>query len=636
MPLGLLSLGAALQQNQIRVKIYRPRYRLIKPEDYRKAAADILKSKPGLIGFSTWCITYPASLLVAREIKALAPGIPVVFGGPQASILPVKTLEKFPFVDFVLAGEADRSFPRFVEKFGQPDPDFSTIPGLTFRNAKGTIIRNRLNGAISNMDELPLPAYHLVPRQKSIKLDVGRGCPFKCTYCTTNDFFSKKYRVKSPERIVDEMITVYQKTGIRSFSFAHDMFTLDKKFVFELCEKLIGLQAEKKIEFKWTCSARIDCVSGEMLVQMRKAGCRSIFFGIETGSEKMQKSIRKNLDVSKAAEYADLCRRIGLNMHVSYIIGFPDETPEDVEQTLRSILQLGSKGAFTQASELALLPGTPLFKKHMPGLKFDGRFSSFSQAICGKQEVKLIHDHPDIFSSFYYLPVKTMSRAEIHFLCACISRQSQFRNTLFLLSDFIGRETAGKNLLGLFRSEFAHFAETDQNDTPPASHWIRVLQQLIDRYLARADDPFIYNVFSFEAYSALLKALYSRWQLVHPPAEKIKPAYNALIKPTPVWKMITTSYKLEKILPAENNWEDNKNRVKRGTYRYLLVAGTGLNCKRIKINANEVFLLENLSELSVRKYVKRVKPVLTDKEIFLWIRKMQRLGVVELSNPKIE
>src|SRR5262249_8992500 len=120
-------------------------------------------------------------------------------------------------------------------------------------------------------------------------LELGRGCPFSCTFCSTNDFFRRRFRLKSPAHMIAEMRRVKETYGIDSFELVHDMFTVDRKRVVEFCEALIASQEE----FTWGCSARTDCVDEELIAFMARAGCRGIFFGIETGSRRMQRIIDK-------------------------------------------------------------------------------------------------------------------------------------------------------------------------------------------------------------------------------------------------------------------------------------------------------------------------------------------------------
>lgn len=614
-----------------KVTIYQPKFRLIKADDYKLAANDILKKKPELIGFSTWCITYPASLLVAKEIKNLSPQIPIVFGGPQASILANETLAEFPFVDFILSGEADRTFPQLVSELIKENPDFTSIPGLAYRDKAGKIKQNKFDSPLLNLNDLPLPAYDLLTKPKVLKLDVGRGCPYQCTYCSTNDFFSKKYRLKSANRIIREMMLGYQKTGIKSFGFIHDMFTLNKKMVFDLCLKLIDLQNNNNLFFNWSCSARTDCVTAGMLVQMKKAGCHSVFFGIESGSEKIQKSIKKNLDLEKVYEVADICWDTGLNMYASFIIGFSDETKPDVEKTLLCVLKLALKGVFVQVSELSLLPGTPLFNNLKDRLLFDGNFSNFSKTICGKEELQLIADYPHIFSSFYYLPVKSLKRDKIVFINQMINKISHFRNTLLILSEYLENVIKSVSLLSLAEKEFDQIISDNTSQNPTVSHWIRLIYDYIERNNLDNHKPYLISVFNYEAYQALLKTVYSGWQHFRVISKKVKLTDNFLIKPTPLWKTLTTDYKPERIISFLNENRKGSMQCRKGIYHYLMVAKSEKECKKLKINNKELFLLNNLSELSYTEYSKRVKIVLNGKEILGWVKKLRRLGVIGIS-----
>lgn len=634
MPLGLLSLAANLQTYGYPVDIYKPTILLHEKKDFKLAAEDILKHKPGLIGFSSWCISYPALILLAREIKSLAPEISLVFGGPQASILAKKTLDHFPFIDFVLAGEADFSLPELLAEWTKPSPDFSVIPGLYYRTNKGEIINTSLNTSITNLDELPTPAYDLVPELKWMKLDVGRGCPFNCTYCATNEFFSKKYRVKSADRIISEMNQAYQDKGITSFSFSHDMFTLNRKFIFELCDKLIAIKEKSGIEFKWTCSARIDCVSKEMLYKMKDAGCMDIFFGIETGSQRMQEIIQKKLEVSEACKIADICRQAGMNMHASFIIGFPEESRKDFNDTLRTALILATKGALTQVSELTLLPGTRIYRDHHKRLKFDGQFSNFSRNYCGKEEMDLIKKHPEMFSSFYYLPVQTLSRQGLLHLRLIFNNSRHFRNTLFLLSGIIEKDIENEDLLSLFRRGFNRIKKENKVQDPIALHWIRILDQYTSANSEQMKHPFIKDILVYEGFSALLKDLYSHWQLIQHKTVKINRHDNFIIKPTPIWKVISTNFKLESILPSENHWDTNNKRYRKRRYTYLLVATSENKCKKIRINGRQEDLLNQLSELSFSDYVEQVKHIVNKTEALLWLKKLKRWGVVVFSKDK--
>ena len=630
MPLGLLSLAASLLKNHIKAEIYKPSIRLFSKESFTAAAEDIIKHKPEIIGFSTWCISYPAVLLIAREIKNQAPEIPIIFGGPHASTVAAETLSTFGYVDFILAGEADFSLPEFILEHQKPYPDFFKIPGLWYKNEDGEIKHSPIRMLLKNPDELPVPDYHLIAKTKWLKLDVGRGCPFQCTYCSTSLFFSKKYRIKTAERIFSEMAEAWQKRKITTFSFAHDMLTLNKTFVFELCEKLINFRKSEGVRFKWNCSARIDCVNKEMLAKMKLAGCSDVFFGIETGSERMQQIIKKKLNISKIYEIADFCRITGIRMHASFIIGFPEETKIDLNLNLKCILKLATMGALVQVSELSLLPGTPLFAEHQKNLKFDGKFSNFSRNFCSPDEIKLIKKYPGIFSSFYYLPVTIMTRNEILFLRLFINRLKDFRNTLFLFDELLEKDFAKIDWVSLVKKEIKNLNLKTGDPGAISMYVIKLINNYIDKSEESVKHKYLKDVFSYDSYSALLCSLYSAFDLKHLSTRNPNLNMNCEIVPTPIWKILTLNYKPDKILPFENGWKKNPSRIKKGNYSFLLLAESGTKCNRIRIDKTDNYLLNALSNCSVDEYIKKIESKDYKKEVFNWLRKMKKLGVIEI------
>src|SRR3712207_5333972 len=250
-----------------------------------------------IFGFSTICSSYPLTLRLAEQVKRLNPDALVVLGGPQASVADVSTLEAFDFVDFVVRGEADRTFPALLDVLSGVDrtTTLEDISGITFRR-RGEVVRNPNAAVVQDLDTLPMPAFDLdedIRNRGSVYLEIGRGCPFACTFCSTNDFFRRRFRLRSAQRTMLDMAQIRQAHGIRSFSFIHDMYTVDRRRVVEFCEALLA-SGEK---VTWACSARTDCVDDELIELMARAGCRGIFFGIETGSDRLQKVIKKRLDL---------------------------------------------------------------------------------------------------------------------------------------------------------------------------------------------------------------------------------------------------------------------------------------------------------------------------------------------------
>ncbi len=634
MPLGLLSLAASLRETGFSVKLYRPKLRLLNKKKYQNIAIDILSLKPDIIGFSTWCNTFAGSLLIAQKIKYYNHEIPIIFGGPQASIIPTEILKKISFVDYVLTGEADYTLPQLLKELNHKKSNLSKIVGLAYRNENREIIVNKISSVVKNVDNLPVPAYDLISKPDILKLDVGRGCPFECTYCTTNNFFSKSYRVKSPERILYEMDLMYEKSKITSFSFAHDLFTLNKKFICSFCSNLIQYYKVKNIKFKWTCSSRIDCVSEQLITKMKSSGCQSIFFGIESGSEKIQKSIKKNLRLSSIYAITDKCRQVDMKMHASFIFGFPDETKADIEKTLKLIIELACKGALVQASELALLPGTPLYNNYSNQLKFDGSISNFSYSLIGKLEKTLIQKYPLIFSSFYYLPVSSMSRSSIVYLCRFINTLREFRNTMFLIENEIKNDLKNIKLLNLFFETKNEIRNQIKSDLPLESLIIKLIKNYLKSKFKDNIPIQIRDVFMWEATQALLKSKKMRWQLVASSLKckktnrQIKDIENREFISSPVWHLLKSNYDFKLLIPEKNNWKREFKEKQKGEYYYLIVAKSDKYCKMYSLNSKKFILLKTLQnnsfEVFLKKTISEVKQVKTKK----WLKELNELGVI--------
>src|SRR6185503_11992091 len=309
-PLGILSLAAVLDQNgsppviadanRLYYEYCREEKSLREKTDFTNYAAQRIAELPGdFYGFSSICSSYPLTWRMARELKRLRPGSVIALGGPQASVVDVETMKAFDFIDFVVRGEAEATLPALLEGLTSHH-GFDAVPGITFRR-NSEIVRNHNAPPIENLDSLPMPAYHLYPYMEGcryIALELGRGCPFACSFCSTNDFFRRRFRLKSPERVIAEMRAMRDKYKVTSFDLVHDMFTVDRRKVAEFCNALISSNED----FCWGCSARTDCIDEDLIKLMSKAGCKGIFFGIETGSARLQKIIKKNLDLSEAIQ----------------------------------------------------------------------------------------------------------------------------------------------------------------------------------------------------------------------------------------------------------------------------------------------------------------------------------------------
>ncbi|MBF0196277.1 MAG: radical SAM protein [Planctomycetes bacterium] len=201
------------------------------------------------------------------------------------------------------------------------------------------------------------------PPTKSVSLGANtllatsRGCPFNCGFCATRVVWDKKVRSRSKDNIIEEIQECVHKYGISTFHFTDELFTSNRRRVWELCEAIL----EMHLNIKWVCTARAQGLDLETLKLMKRAGCHEISFGIESGNQTMLNSIDKHLDLKKAADIISLTKKAGIITHATYMFGYIGETEQTMQETLDFAKSLNTHVAgFFIASPL---PGTPLYEE---------------------------------------------------------------------------------------------------------------------------------------------------------------------------------------------------------------------------------------------------------------------------------
>src|SRR5215471_11026199 len=296
--LGLISLAAVARRGGLDAVIYDPKRDLLEGKLcldaslYRGIAERILHLRPDIVGFTALGCNFHCVAKSARWLKRIRGDLPILLGGPHATILHEAILSRFDLFDAVARGEAEESLLPLIERLGSAHLD--EVPGISYRHA-GDVRCNAPAPAIADLDALPFPAYDCYPIEsfglEVINVEAGRGCPFSCTFCSTATFFGRNYRLKSAGRLVAELDHLNRTYGFTDFSLQHDLFTVNRKKIFAFCE------AVRERKYRWRCSARVDCVDPQLLEAMAAAGCHGMYFGIETGSPRMQKISRKRLDL---------------------------------------------------------------------------------------------------------------------------------------------------------------------------------------------------------------------------------------------------------------------------------------------------------------------------------------------------
>jgi len=335
-PVGLLALIASTRESLgITPELFDLNRRILDgsihlgSEFYAEAAQVVCASRPDVLGFMTECDSYHHVLQILEAVNKVLPSCRLVLGGPHATAVARATMERKRFVDAVVMGEGERSFAQLLQAYSEED--WSSIAGVVRRAADGGILDGGSVALVNSLDELPIPAYDCYQPEpdEEIFLEVGRGCPFRCTFCSTAPFWRRRHRVKTPQRILAEIAVVRKLYGERRLHFTHDLLTADRHWVAALCKSFI----DSGTQVRWTCSARTDTVDDELMELMARAGCNAIYFGIESGSKRILAEIDKQISPESSLSVLRSCRLRGITPNAGFIAGFPTEDWDSLHDT---------------------------------------------------------------------------------------------------------------------------------------------------------------------------------------------------------------------------------------------------------------------------------------------------------------
>jgi len=375
-------------------------------EKYMQYAYEQLKEqKSDIYSFSVTITNLPYALELAYRLKKEL-NCKIVMGGPGVTTLEKDLLKEFYFIDVISTGEGDLTYPELIKRI-QTGKSLEDIDGLTYRNSDSEIISNPVGEPIQNLDELPIPAYEKyfpilekVHEETGLEitfpLDIGRGCYGQCTFCTTACYFDRDVRYKSADRIVDEIDDLHSRFGVKHFDIQHDCFVWNKKKVHEVA----SLLKTKPNNYSFSVSARADLLDEKVKADLKDMNVQTIKVGIETGSNRMQKLLKKHLDVPKSIQTIKDSKE-EFDFRVNFIIGFPEEKVEDVEDTFSRFLELKKFGTNTNIGVFSPLPGCEIVRNRgLESLNYDGVYSVVLDSPI--KETKAFHKKYKNFSSPYY------------------------------------------------------------------------------------------------------------------------------------------------------------------------------------------------------------------------------------------
>ncbi len=384
--LGIAYIAAVLKERGHEVKMYNadyagtadyadqrqlfenyPAYKAILNDTSHPVWAEIKKNiaafAPELIGITMLTPNYRSARIIAGLAKTINRDIKVAVGGTHPTLDPEGTLAGGDF-DYAVRGEGEFTLLALADNVKEEE-----IKGLSFRRGN-RIVHNGVRPFIADLDTLPYPCRDSFLNDTG-NLDVGylitgRGCPFSCAYCASQKLWLRKARFRSVANVIGELEFLKANYNSGVVRFADDTFTLDKPRAKEICRQIIN----RRLDIKWVCDTRADCLDKELVALMKEAGCIRVKIGAESGSDKILKAMHKGVTTAQIRQAVGLIKGAGLPVTVYLMIGYPQETNEDLKQTIEFARELGAD--YYSLSVLAPYYGTEVWDKlEKSGQKID-------------------------------------------------------------------------------------------------------------------------------------------------------------------------------------------------------------------------------------------------------------------------
>lgn len=429
-PITLALCAAVLEKENIQVKVIDC---IVKNLDANALKERIAQFCPNLIILNTSTPSIESDLSMAKLAKEVLPEVKVAALGIHVTALPEESLKSSPYLDYCIRQE-----PEFIVRDLSLGKSIESIPGISYRqNSK--IIHNPDRGFISNLDELPFPAWHLIDHQdyrmpfKNVPfllIATSRGCPYKCTFCADKSFYGTKLSLKSPRRIVDELEWVKKTFGVSEFLFWSESFTINNNFVFEVCEEILS----RGLKISWVCNSRVDNVNLALLRKIKEAGCWMIGYGVESGNQQILDSVKKGVTLKQTKDAVQWAKEAGLEVTGHCILGLPEETQESIKQTINWTIELDLD--FAQFYCAVPFPGSQLYSQSIEQnwinttdwTKFEQNFSVLDLPTITADKIMALRKQA--FKKFYLrkkLILKTIKRIKsFNQLCAFIKMLKDF------------------------------------------------------------------------------------------------------------------------------------------------------------------------------------------------------------------
>ena len=474
MPTNLAILAAYVRNHGHEVRIWD--YQM-QPYDEEEFLARLAEFQPDVVGLTCYTPNIKLGHLIAEAVKRYNPDIVTVVGGPHATYMTKETLEEFWAYDIAVVGEGEIPLVRICNLGREALREGTSLVGCGVRQGDNVVV-NREREIVEELDEIGVPAYDLMDFTHSkrsmrgfssefmpvAELLTSRGCPFTCTFCAAFVSTGRRLRDRSPESVIGEVKYMMENFGIKHFNIIDDTFTIRKDHVYPIAEGIHALGGT------WNCWAHINTLNMELLTHMKANGCTGLLIGVESGSPRVLKKLKKGLTVEKIKNGFAMMNQVGFkNVEANFIVGSdPDETYEDVMLTKKLIREINP--SILAVNVICPYPGTPVFDE----MRANNLIASYDwnhYVTYGKLPLwRTFHFSPEqmvklqteIMAEFYFSPrfifrrLKTMSN---------VSELTYWiRGGLVFLKDLVMVKLRGAKKWGIDRGAPVPLADTHRKD----------------------------------------------------------------------------------------------------------------------------------------------------------------------------
>ena len=364
-PLGLLYIAAILKQNDIDVLLIEARSRGL---SFDKVIDEVRKETPDFIGITAITARINSALYLSAKVKEINPDIKVILGGPHVHF-EHRDVIKNNSVDFCVRGEGEITALELIRTVTEGG-NLREVKGITFKQGDEIIVTPD-RPFVRNLDTFPFPDRELLqsPAYRGIWTEgktfspmlATRGCPYLCQFCDSPAIWGRVHRRRSVTNVLDELEQIYNEFGVRYVRFVDDLLVANRKWAIELCR---GILERGLDELSWACDGRVGLVSEELLEELKKANCKVIFYGIEFGNQRILDFCKKGFTIEQVKETMEMSSKVGISSYGYFMMGYPTETNETVEDTINLAIELGLDYGMDSAgfSIVTPFPGTGLYE----------------------------------------------------------------------------------------------------------------------------------------------------------------------------------------------------------------------------------------------------------------------------------